>query len=748
MKKLYWLIVLLLSAASSSQAQTVIADQQCAIAGANLRLVTYEKTSDGYRNALMRDGVARDENDSGLVFSLASLDANVFHNLFWNAVDSLLGSSELPAYVASDYAEASKLFATIVLAANFIDSRPVAGRLILNQRILGYKNGVLRKNGDRDRYLRPKYFINPSNFTYYLECRKQAQAKYKYENGVLATAAEQLRRLRQSMAQDEAQLSSIEAILPAIADSLDQVDQRIRDFDAHRRPALQKSVDSTVAITNRLTTLLRRTSSMNSSHADSLLADSLRSRGVWASMLQDKIDAQKRFVQLQTIVLRESGLQLSGKGNQTIRRHLKLRADALTDAAQQLTASLKENAALKEQLEAAIADTKNDLDADYFLVSMDSVRIEFNEGMIERVVAVAHRVPVDPDDASGESIVFTNVYPIGFSTFRNYKNTLRTQLLVDGDNQFMIPLNDLIDYIPNIRLDTRDFSPSDTAETFDPAEHEFIMYKERTSDLLKARIYTDFVGLDEAQPNGLIQSEIEKRINLYTWRRPLFGGAFLNTSFFQFARPVVTLSKLEGKLRRLDVGSAPVPIDSVYDPTKFVRTLDLLKYENLSAGLDLNIWMLDSQPWKATLYANMGMRFGRVAMNDSLRVRDSTGIHATGQIDQFGVNTLRWFPEAMIAVYPDESFSFSVAYRPSYNLLLSDALQQVPNRTAIAQSPGSAATWSKWIHTFELAATVRLSERGELYARYRLHCMDGDWNTNFHQAQVGYSMTITQKLGR
>lgn len=82
------------------------------------------------------------------------------------------------------------------------------------------------------------------------------------------------------------------------------------------------------------------------------------------------------------------------------------------------------------------------------------------------------------------------------------------------------------------------------------------LYKEESSRLFEAVVYTDFFGVfDEASPNGIIQTEVNKRFNVETSRLDmgnkcwafLFPPLFLaeGIGFFQFFDAKFRYSKIE-----------------------------------------------------------------------------------------------------------------------------------------------------------------------------------------------------------
>src|SRR5690606_12953216 len=72
--------------------------------------------------------------------------------------------------------------------------------------------------------------------------------------------------------------------------------------------------------------------------------------------------------------------------------------------------------------------------------------------------------------------------------------------------------------------DKEDYSPSNRTITLTPASNIQELKKEQRSKILEVSAFTDLAGLDQDQPNGLIQIEAKRRITVSTRSRLLSGG--------------------------------------------------------------------------------------------------------------------------------------------------------------------------------------------------------------------------------
>ncbi|HRO86382.1 MAG TPA: hypothetical protein PK110_16300 [Niabella sp.] len=373
-------------------------------------------------------------------------------------------------------------------------------------------------------------------------------------------------------------------------------------------------------------------------------------------------------------------------------------------------------------------------------VSINDIEIEFYEGYIETIKVNATK--------GEKQYRFENQYGIGFSTRKNYYK-LKNIRLFDFKNNKYIKVGDLLDYDYKVKVLTRDFSPGNQA-LYSYGGQKVELRKDETSKLLEAIIYSDFIGIDKEKPNGLIQTEVAKRINLYptriqtakwmSWLSKGFG-------FFQYIRPAVTISKIEENNRFLQ----PKRNDSIFTTTsgsdslktEIVSTpIEILNYQNTSLGLDLNILFLDNPDIKYHFYLNGGFRFGRTAIRDSLRTLSSqTKIETTGLVNEFGISYFTFYPEAILQYLPEERVS----------LIISDKLQffssafNNPVLVSYDKKDNIEDKLTKWINTFEIMGYFKTGENGKLFGRYRFNSQIGNVKQQFHQFQLGYSFYILKK---
>lgn len=373
------------------------------------------------------------------------------------------------------------------------------------------------------------------------------------------------------------------------------------------------------------------------------------------------------------------------------------------------------------------------------VVDIREIDVELYEGFIE-VIKVNGTV-------NDRSYRFENRYGIGFSTKGNFNN-LSSVRLWDMDKNVYINLGELLDYDYGVGKMTRDFSPgNDTIKVM--GGEEATLYKDQTSKLFEAVVFSDFLGIDKDKPNGLIQTELSKRINTNTYRAQTWHKldfAFQGYGFFQYVRPFVAISKVEennryhSPLRNDSVFSSPAGNDTML-ARSFITPIEALNHQNLSLGVDVNLIYLDNPEMKFNISINGGFRFNRTSIRDSLRILREGEIVATGLVKEFGISYYTVYPEIVIHFMPEERFGLILTNRWQCILPGFDT----PLLTSFDRKLQSQAKLNRWVNTIEVMAYAKTGENGRLFARWRQTNQLGNPIHNFHQVQVGYSFYLLKR---
>jgi hypothetical protein len=393
----------------------------------------------------------------------------------------------------------------------------------------------------------------------------------------------------------------------------------------------------------------------------------------------------------------------------------------------------------------------------YKLVKLNA---EISEGYLESIVAY---VKFKEDD---EPYKYILEYPVGMSSEDNIRNFNKYILYEEKSQPYKKPyinhpiyslsLSDVISYDPKLEPGRRDYSPKDTSLNEMPGGTLIKLHKEETSKLFEAHFYSDFRGFNAEKPNGIIQVELEKRINTNTYQhrapRLLYYWAYKSGGFFQYISPVATLSKIEQHNRKLNLND----LDSVrYNPGntnitqfgnqyhRYANALSIYQYQWLSVGTDMNVAFVNNPGRKFHIYFNLGARFGFTDTTDSLTTINGTTIIKTKFAKDISISTLQVYPEIKIKFFPQEQFNFSISNKWIYFKPLNQVLQMAgyDKDNASILIPKNHA----WLNTSEVLMTIQVNPKSKVFGRFRMNWEIGNIKNNFSQLQIGYSTYI---LGR
>lgn len=380
-------------------------------------------------------------------------------------------------------------------------------------------------------------------------------------------------------------------------------------------------------------------------------------------------------------------------------------------------------------------------------LDVTEVEIEFNEGFIENITVRGH-LGKDPNRNDNAPLEFTNNYPIGFSSKKDFDNLSDVKLFEKRNRSSLknlhIIVDNIFDYNYNLDLNTKDYSPQNGIIPFKMGQKTHLT-KIQSSKILEAKIFTDLVGIDSDKPNGLIQTEISRRFNMHSKRWGFFNEQVANWGSFAFIEPTVIISKIEQDNRRLPLNNNKSIVNGkIYDRSS-VPLLQLREFQHLSVGTDLNLLIFDFPNIKSAIMFNGGFRFGRTALLDTTyRVSDGI-IVANDVVDRIGVSTLEFYPEITYKIQPERRYGFNFSYRPSWFRLLNSDVMQVTK--GVDYNSSDITNKSSMFSNFEILGYLdpNKTQNGRLFFRYRFFHALNNSNTNFYQAQFGYSFFLLSK---
>lgn len=402
-----------------------------------------------------------------------------------------------------------------------------------------------------------------------------------------------------------------------------------------------------------------------------------------------------------------------------------------------------------------------------------SVEISFYAGFIEKIQV--HGFIGD----DSYPVTFNNKFSIGISSTKNIQSLGNNTLFSDekfnkssitaissvsevnksdnkitaGDDQFenskssslSINLGDVIRYVKKVDVNANDVSPVPQIVLLDENQKQSKLYKEESSKLFEAVVYTDFLGLfDEENPNGIVQTEINKRFNINTSRLdvekkyalipPLIVPILLSEGigFFQYIDASFKYSKIEPNRKLVNPEQFNIfdAGGNLIDSTLYFTPISLFQRRVFSFGADVNIVSMENQNLKLNMYANVGFHFGRTGLQRN--PEDSEG---------YFTNNVEVPIEFVFHILPEKRVSFSFSDRVSlfktfdaninFNSIENNTLQNEKN----------------WLNSFNLDMNINISSNGRLFLRYKLTHELGNINNNFSRLQLGSSFYLLKNNG-
>lgn len=160
-----------------------------------------------------------------------------------------------------------------------------------------------------------------------------------------------------------------------------------------------------------------------------------------------------------------------------------------------------------------------DLSKLYAQHNIKRVDIETEDGAIKNI-SVKLVKPIQ-EGSTRSYIEFKNQFPISISGKFDPERFANTNLYcfdcagIQGLTRY-IKLSNLVLLDIVLENNKEDYSPSNSIISLTPDKPIAELRKEKRSKILEIAAFSDFVGLDQEQPNGLIQIEAKRKININT----------------------------------------------------------------------------------------------------------------------------------------------------------------------------------------------------------------------------------------
>jgi hypothetical protein len=437
-----------------------------------------------------------------------------------------------------------------------------------------------------------------------------------------------------------------------------------------------------------------------------------------------------------------------------------------------------------------------------------SVRVETEDGTIKNIIAHFVKPSTKVGNSSPRQYVeFKNIFPISISNKfdPDFFADMRLYCLncngIKGLDRF-IKLSDLLVLDIVLENDKENYSPANTVVELTPTNTIVELRKEKRSRILDVSAFTDFTGLDQEEPNGLIQIEAKRRINIKTKSRPLRRFDATEDIANQ-----LNLSHLHEVERRFEVNKKGNPTNRIiYTLVKEKEREDLplissknikvsttkMKFGKVSTTgqasdtITRDFWKYEvtlkpkrfSAPhWVFANYVEPSLLFAKLEENnrfiDSLTL-DGNKIDPVKlfqyQLVSFGatLNILRMsFPQSKMSWnvlsaggywfrsrvgYSNDSTRASVALNSSYLIGSTEWIFRPDSRWGVSMG-ANVIKPSLWNETYELAnrhwllqpylnAFLKTNENDKLFFRFRWTYEIKERDNNFTQIQLGYNVNL------
>jgi hypothetical protein len=376
------------------------------------------------------------------------------------------------------------------------------------------------------------------------------------------------------------------------------------------------------------------------------------------------------------------------------------------------------------------------------------VELSFYEGFIEKIEVEGKFF--------NEKVRFSNLYSIGISssqgirdffkhnlesfqkyTFDKSNNKITRDYLSTDADYMQINLSNIIDYDREVDVNANDISPEPIKLILDSEQNTTKLYKEESTKLFEAIVYSDFLGVfDEENPNGIIQTEIQKRFNLNTNRKQIQGKFKLLSllflpiiysegyGFFEYIDVKASLSKIEENNKYLNPGNL--------GNVSYFSPLNIFQHQSFSIGGNVNIMTLENQNKKINTFLNSGLEYGR------------SGLQITPDENLF-LNTMTIPLELKMHFVPEKRYGFIASNKLIYYKIFDD---NSINLQSIDKENNTLVDPENWLNRTELQFYVNTSKTGKLFVRYGFVTEFNNWDNNFSQFQFGYSFYLFQRNGK
>jgi len=384
-------------------------------------------------------------------------------------------------------------------------------------------------------------------------------------------------------------------------------------------------------------------------------------------------------------------------------------------------------------------------------IEIQNVEIHLSDGYIDNISVIAKTNLGEADT----TLQFKNYYPIGISSKKNLEELNKVYLFTNRKgNTYGLKMSNFFVYQFSVEKKQFDLSPLDTLIKVKFVDNDIVkiiaLEKEHKNKIFEFNVFSDFIGLGEETPNGLVQIEAHRKIKLYTkytCTRFPFG-------LFQYIEPSFRWNKIE----RSNAFLTPLINDGFFvDSTtqngitspnynvvrnRSLSTLDLFLYQEMAVGFNLNLISGFNGNTKLKYSIDGIFNFGRTRVRDSVTIVDTSyfpykAITSDQEPNEYRVNTIQWGFDFKMQFFPDARYGFTIGARYLNISLLSLDFAQY-NLTYQNNNIKDS-----YLNQGILGASLQLHKNfdndSKFYIRYVFNSQVNNYRNNFSQFQVGYN---------
>lgn len=379
-----------------------------------------------------------------------------------------------------------------------------------------------------------------------------------------------------------------------------------------------------------------------------------------------------------------------------------------------------------------------------------SVQLEINDGAIENLYVVGAL-----SETSNNLLIFKINYPVSYSFLRDYGSPFRffaTENTYSPNYMFFV--SDLLKYIPKLYSNNKNYAPDNKVYYLSPGT-DTLLYREETSQILKAKVYTDFVGINEDQPNGLIQTEVSRKFIINPARYKIGRyGTLINFGWVNFFEPEIAITKVEQNNKSIPVRTKYNIVDNNFKEIRYLSIIELMQFQNFRASLNINGLLLDLPRASSTFMCNFKVQYGRTSVTDTIRKIDGSQIVNTSGVKNYNLNTFQYIPEVTLSIKPDTRFGMSVSASMTFFNLKNDDVLQVGNIKKFLME--NQVVKGSYIGSFSFNANLKSGiiidsrgngnqSKGEFFFKCSYNVLNTETSQNYFQALLGYSFNLLKK---